>query len=209
MNENNYFDPDVSRADFFTVKLSSEFRSYLSNLTPEKEGMGVLDYDRSYWDMHILIEVMKDVYAVYLKDYNFGHIKPLGECIYEVNCKCNISDYECYVHEVIVPDLNKKIADGEIDMDKELYDYYHILPDAYIPFIEQQVSDHITVAEAASILEVSDARIKKMVEDRVLDGFKRNNRVYLSKADVENRKAFIDKNGKPTKSSLRKSGDSI
>lgn len=40
-----------------------------------------------------------------------------------------------------------------------------------------------------------------MVEDRVLDGFKRNNRVHLSKADVEHRKSYIEKHGKPTKNS--------
>jgi hypothetical protein len=197
MKDGNYFDPDVSRADFFTVKLSSEFRNYLSSLTPEKESVGVLDYDRSYGDIHILVEVMEDVYAIYLKDYNFGHIKPLGECIYEVNCKNNVSDYECYLYEVILPDLIRKISDGEIDMDKEVYDYYHILPDA--PFDVSRISDHVTVSEAAKILGVSDSRVKKMVADRVLDGFKRESRVYLSKLDVEQRKEYIEKHGKPTK----------
>lgn len=209
MNSKNYFDGAVTAVDFFSVKLSLEFRDYLSNLTPKKEGLGVLDYDRSYDDMHILIEAMDEVYAVYLKDYNFGYIKPLGECIYEVKCNCKISDCETYTNEVILPDLNRKIENGEIDMDKELYDYYHILPDSYIPFFDSKISNYITVGETAKLLGVSDSRVKKMVADRVLDGFKREGRVYLSKIDVEQRKAYIDKHGKPTKSSLRKSGDSI
>lgn len=209
MQNGNYFDPDVSKVDFFAVKLSSEFRNYLTSLTPEKERVGALDYDRSYGDIHILIEVMQNVYAIYLKDYNFGHIKPLGECIYEVNCKNTVSDYECYLYEVILPDLIEKISDGELDMDKELYDYYHILPDAYIPFIDSKISDYVTVGEAAKILNVSDSRVKKMVADRVLDGFKRDSRVYLSKLDVVQRKEYIEKYGKPTKSNLRKSGDTI
>ena len=118
MKDGNYFDLDVPKPDFFAVKLSSEFRNYLSSLTPEKESVGVLDYDRNYGDIHILIEVMEDVYAIYLKDYNFGHIKPLGECIYEVKCKNNVSNYERNLYAVVLPDLIKKISDGEIDMDK-------------------------------------------------------------------------------------------
>lgn len=209
MNDFNYFEPRASDADFFTIKLSNEFRTHLSSLTPEKERVGALDYDRTYADMHILIEVMGEVYATYLKDYNFGHIKPLGECIYEVEYKGFVSDYKCHLYEVVLPDLNKKITDGKIDMNKELYDYYHILPDAYIPFIENKIADYITVGEAAKILGVSDSRVKKMVADRVLDGFKRDNRVFLSKLDVEQRKKYIDKHGKPTKSSLRMGGDNI
>lgn len=207
MKDGNYFDLDVPKPDFFAVKLSSEFRNYLSSLTPEKESVGVLDYDRNYGDIHILIEVMEDVYAIYLKDYNFGHIKPLGECIYEVKCKNNVSNYERNLYAVVLPDLIKKISDGEIDMDKELYDYYHILPDA--PFDDSRISDRVTVSEAAKILGVSDSRVKKMVADRVLDGYKRESRVYLSKLDVEQRKEYIEKHGKPTKNNLRKSGDSI
>lgn len=209
MKDGNYFEADVSRTDFYHVKLSSEFREYLSSLTPEKERVSALDYDRSYDDMHILIEVMSGIYATYLKDYNFGYIKPLGECIYELNCKSELLDYECYLYEVILPDLSKRISNGEIDMDKELYDYYHILPDAYIPFIDSKISDYVTVGEAAKILGVSDSRIKKMVADRVLDGFKQDGRIYLSKLDVEQRKDYIEKYGKPTKSSLKNSDDSI
>jgi hypothetical protein len=66
------------------------------------------------------------------------------------------------------------------------------------------MGDLIPVGEASVILKVSEARVKKMAEDRVLDGYKRNNRVYVSKADVEQRKAYIEKHGKPTKSSARK-----
>jgi excisionase family DNA binding protein len=207
MNQMDCFESRVTSADFFTIELSHEFRNHLVSLHPKKEGTGIPNYDRSYGNMHILIEVMNEVYAVYLKDYNFGHIKPLGECIYEVVTENYFADYTQKVSDVILPDLKNKIAFGEIDMDRELYDYYHILPDAYIPFIEDKISDYKTVGEAAKLLGVSDARVKKMVSDRVLDGFKRDGRVYLSKADVEQRKEFIDTHGKPTKSSSRKSGE--
>ena len=198
MSHNNCFST-VSALDFFSLKLAAWLREELSAKTPQKEIVGVLTYDRSYGDIHILVEVLDDVYAVYLKDYNFGHIKPLGECVYILDDQIHMEDRNAYFHTHIMPDLGRRIISGEINLDKELYDYYHVLPDSFIPFIENNVSDHITVAEAASILGVSNSRIKKMVEDRVLDGFKRDNRVFLSKADVELRKSYIEKYGKPTK----------
>lgn len=199
MTNDNCFSA-ASRLDFFSLELATWLREELNAKTPPKESVGVLTYDRSYGDMYILVEVLDGVYAVYLKDYNFGHIKPLGECVYILDDQLHVEDSDAYLYAQIIPDLSRRIVNGEINLDKELYDYYHILPDAFIPFLEKNVSDHITVAEAAVILGVSDARIKKMVEDRVLDGFKRENRVYLSKADVEQRKAYIEKHGRPTKS---------
>jgi len=207
MNMIEIFEDRVTKADFYSVELTNEFRSHLVSLYPKKEDSGVLDYDRSYGDLHILIEVMKDVFAIYLKDYNFGHIKPLGECIYEFTSESNNFDYENMLSNIILPDIQNKIRSGEINIEKEFYDYYHILPDTFIPFIDDKISDHITVGEAAKILNVSDTRVKKMVSDRVLDGFKRDGRVYLSRVDVEQRKAFIDEHGKPTKSSLKKGGE--
>lgn len=200
MTNNDCFSAAVSRLDFFSLELATWLREELSAKTPAKESVGALTYDRSYGDIHILVEVLDGVYAVYLKDYNFGHIKPLGECVYILDDQIYVEDCGAYLYAQIMPDLSRRILSGEINLDKELYDYYHILPDAFIPFIEENVSDHITVAEAAAILRVSAARIKKMVEDRVLDGFKRDNRVYLSKADVMQRKAYTEKHGKPTKS---------
>ena len=190
----------VSRLNFFSLELAAWLREEISTKTPVKDIVGALTYDRSYGDIYILVEVLDGVYSVYLKDYNFGHVKPLGECVYILDDQIRVENCEAYLFAQIMPDLSRRILSGEINLDKELYDYYHILPNAYIPFIENNVSDHITVSEAAAILGVSDARIKKMVEDRVLDGFKRDNRVYLSKADVEHRKVFIEKHGKPTKS---------
>ena len=198
INENCF--SAVSKQNFFSLELSAWLREEISAKAPSKDSLGALTYDRSYGDIYILAEVLDGVYAVYLKDYNFGHIKPLGECVYILEVQIRGEDSEDYLYKQIMPDLSRRILSGEINLDKELYDYYHILPNSYIPFIENNVSDHITVAEAASILGVSDARIKKMVEDRVLDGFKRDNRVYLSKADVEYRQAIIKKHGKPTKS---------
>lgn len=190
----------VSRLDFFSLELATWLRKEISAKTPVKDSIGALSYDRLYSDIHILVEVLEGVYAAYLKDYSFGHIKPLGECVYTLDDQISKNDSVTYLHTQVMPDLNRRILSGEIDLDKELYDYYHILPDSYIPFIENNISDHINVAEAASILGVSNSRIKKMVEDRVLDGFKRDNRVFLSKADVENRKVYIETYGKPTKS---------
>jgi len=153
MERMDCFEERISRADFFTVKLSTSFRNYLASLVPQKNNAGVLDYERNYGDIHILIEVMEGVYAVYLKDYNFGHIKPLGECIYEIESD-DLEDSEQIVYDYVLPDLQRKFECHMIDMDKELYDYYHILPDAYIPFIEGKISDKVTVGEAARILGV-------------------------------------------------------
>ena len=47
------------------------------------------------------------------------------------------------------------------------------------------------------MLGVSAARVKKMVADRVLDGFKRNGKVWISKAEVQSRIDYIAEHGKP------------
>ena len=76
------------------------------------------------------------------------------------------------------------------------------------PQFDSKISNYVTVGEAAKILGVSDSRVKKMVADRVLDGFKRESRVYLSKLDVDQRKEYIERHGKPTKGKLSKGGGS-
>lgn len=197
MNENCF--SNVFKMDFYSMELEDWLREELSAKVPTKEIVGAIQYDRTYGNIHILVEVLLGMYAVYLKDYNFGHIKPLGDCIYELDEKSLIKNSEEYLKKEILPDLSRRILNGEIDLDKELYDYYHVLTNQYIPWMEKKIMEYITVPEAASILGVSQSRVKKMVEDRVLDGFKRDNRVFLSKAHVEQRKAYIEKYGKPTK----------
>lgn len=199
MNDYVCFDSSIEKTVFFIVKLSLDFRKSLSSSISNNEKFGLLDYDRSYGDIHILIEVMQEVYAVYLKDYNFGHIKTFGDCIYEFDDEDVITYDSNLITNLILPDLQKRISSGEINIDRELFDYYHILPDVNNSIIDNKIPDKISVREAAKLLGVSEARVKKMVSDRVLDGFKREGRVFLSLADVEKRKAFIEEFGKPTK----------
>jgi hypothetical protein len=60
--------------------------------------VGVLTYDRSYGDIHILVEFLDGVYVVYLKDNNFEHIKPLGECVYILDDWIRMEDRNVYLH---------------------------------------------------------------------------------------------------------------
>ena len=56
-----------------------------------------------------------------------------------------------------------------------------------------------TVQEAAEMLGVSASRVKKMVADKVIDGFKRDGRVWLSRVAVQRRADYIAEHGRPTR----------
>lgn len=107
----------------------------------------------------------------------------------------------------VLPDLASRIEAGEIDIRQEVYDYYHRIPNEPIPRVEDRMQELISVKDAAEILGVTNSRVKKMVVDRVIDGFSRNGKLYLSKQGVAERAEYIKKHGRPTRGKAKKKGD--
>lgn len=257
------FEASVNTINFFSFGLSDCLRDTLDEGdSPDNYYHTALAYDRSYGEINIIVEVMDDLlYWAYLKDYNFGHMKPLGECIYDYKIPgapkmpesykgeeyipgwwshfgendmdgtswsaednhprdeeyetayhkaysdwTMSTSYRDRVNEAIMPDLARRILSGEINICQELHDYYHIIPDEKIPTIKNRMSELVSVQEAAETLAVTASRVKKMVADGVLDGFKHDGKLYLSKQGVEARKKYIERYGKPTRGKAKKGG---
>ncbi|MBR0406251.1 MAG: helix-turn-helix domain-containing protein [Eggerthellaceae bacterium] len=196
----------INRCDFHSMELTSYARLAYGkgSCSWNERALGAIDYDRSFDDIRILVEDMGDICAVYIKDYGFGYIKPFGECLYA------LEDFEEYADEEAgnVLRLSLKLEDdirsGVIDLEKELYDYYHELPETAIKILGDSLNDLVTVQEAADALGVSAARVKRMLADGVLDGFKCGGRLKISKAAVEDRIRYIAEHGKPTRGKARK-----
>ena len=166
---------------------------------------GAINYDRTYSSISILIEDLDQTFAVYLKDYAMGHIRPLGRCIYgyepaDVPDGCSDEDYSrIQIRRRILPYLEMLCMCGEINLPEAIYDYYHVIPDTKIINIEERLNDLVTVQEATEMLGVSASRVKKMVADKVIDGFKRDGRVWLSRVAVQRRADYIAEHGRPTR----------
>ena len=97
-----------------------------------------------------------------------------------------------------VCDIRKMITAGVIDLDRELYNYYHVLPTG--ASIEWNYSGKtITVSEAAEMLGCSASRVKKMTEDRMLEGFKVGNDLRITLESVECRQTYLEAHGTPRK----------
>lgn len=196
----------IDKSNFYSMELTSYARlAYAKgSCSWNDRALGAIDYDRSFDGIRILIEDMQDICAVYIKDYGFGYIKPFGACLY------TIEDFKDYIEEgtgnafCLALKLEEDIRSGTIDLEKELYDYYHELPETAIKILGDSLNDLVTVQEAADALGVSAARVKKMLADGVLDGFKCGGRLKISKAAVEDRIRYIAEHGKPTRGKARK-----
>lgn len=205
--ENSLLDIEsLGACEFHSLALSSYARlAYAGGSCDWNDrALGAIDYDRSYEGAQILIEVMTGICAVYLKDYEFGYIKPFGECLYtdEDFEGDGIEDASIEIRAAMK--LERDIRSGKIDLRKELFDYYHDIPETAMKILGDSLNDLVTVQEAAEALGVSTARVKKMVSDGVLDGFKCEGRLRISKAAVEHRKSYIAEHGKPTRGKARK-----
>lgn len=243
------FDIHVSKCDFYSMSLSNALRQEIVELNERDDRRSALDYDRSLGDLYVIVELMDlDLYWAYLKDYNFGHMKPLGKCIYDFKLPGEPEmpkyyegeeyipaipdfglneenhprdeDYERKYSEWretfttterlmlgVLPDLSSRIESGEIDITQEAFDYYHRIPSEPIPRVKDRMLELISVQEAAKILNVTNSRVKKMVADKVLDGFTRDGKLYLSKQGVVDRSEYIKKHGKPTRGKAKSKGE--
>jgi hypothetical protein len=256
------FGSEAAQTNFVCFHLADWLRSELDDGTEPGNYHSALFYDHSYEDIHVFVEVMDDpLYWVYIKDYNFGHMKPLGECIYDYKVpgtpempesyngieyipgrwshfgddkedseennwksednhprdeeyeaayakaywdRMGSKDYLARANEAVLPDLARRILSGEINIRQELHDYYHVIPDEGIPRINERMRELMSVQDAAAALGVTASRVKKMVADGVIDGFKRDGKLYLAKEGVEARKLFIEQFGKPTRGKAKK-----
>ena len=154
-------------------------------------------YDDSYSMMYIVLQSMGEgIYWAYLRDYAVGYIKELGTGVFiydESQFEGNI-DFEV----IAGTDLAKRVASGEINLDQEIYNYYHMLP----PKADMRLVHSgpvISVIEAATRLGCSGSRVKKMAESRMLEAYRRNGEVMITEESVNSRLAYIEHYGKPTK----------
>lgn len=187
----------LSEEVFVEIPLSEEIRSDLPSFRMHSDGTQA-DYNDTYEDIYVLFQDMgNDYYLVYIRDYNFGSLKPLAEGFYEYDrSRCDI---DCNFAVYAAADIFLRVLRGEIDLDHELYDYYHVLPmgmkiDRFFP------GETIGVAAAASKLGCTASRVKRMVEDRKLEGFKTEGEIKITVESVEGRLRYIEQHGIPTKS---------
>lgn len=165
-----------------------------------------IDYMRDYSDLRLLIQDMGDIFALYLKDYAFGYIKPLGMCVYEYPLSPELLELDEskraeFIKESILLCIENDLWEEDFDLKGELYNYYHDIPDIDSPFIQKRMDlgGLLSVKEAAERLDVTQTRVKKMVQDRQLDGYKYGNKLLISESSVMSRIEYIEKHGKPTR----------
>ena len=197
----------MDECDFHSFELTSFARLAYAHgsCSWNDRAIGAIDYDRSYDGIRVLIEDMGDICAVYIKDYGFGYIKPFGECLYVVeDLEGDGFDEDAPLYLRVAMRIERDVLSGTIDLEKELSDYYHEIPETAIKILGDSLNDLVTVQEAADALGVSTARVKKMLADGVLDGFKCAGRLKISKAAVDARIEYIAEHGKPTRGKSRK-----
>lgn len=177
---------------------------YLAEATPVSQEV---DYPKDYSNLRLLIQDMGDVFALYLKDYAFGYIKPLGMCVYEYPLSStgptdlNGPDRSEFIKECILLCIENDLWGEAIDLKNEIYSYYHDIPNMDGSFIEQRMDLEglLSVKEVAAMLKVSDARVKKMVADKLIDGYKFDGKLLISQSSVKRRIDYIEEHGLPTR----------
>lgn len=164
------------------------------------------DYRKDYGNLHLVIQDIGDVFALYLKDYGFSYMKPLGMGVFEYPTieellSLSEGDRGRYIKECVLSEIELNLWEDDFDLKKEMYDYYHDVPGVGSPLIKQKMdlNSLLSVQEAAAVLDVSSARVKKMIADRVLEGFKFEGKLLVSELSVTKRIKFIEEHGKPTR----------
>lgn len=208
--EGNLLDRSSFRKlDFYEVEFTELARLAIAEGQYLADGMPVgqeIDYMKDYSDLRLLIQDMGDIFALYLKDYAFGYIKPLGMCIYEYPLSPELietdeSNRAEFIKENILLCIENDLWEDDFNLKDELYGYYHDIPDIDSPFIKQRMDldGLLSVKEAAAQLEVSDARVKKMVADKLIDGYKFGGKLLISQSSVKRRIDYIKEHGLPTR----------
>ena len=155
-------------------------------------------YDDSYSMVNVVLQDMgAGTYWAFLRDYGVGYIRELGSGLFVYD----ESQFEDGTEFAVIAgvDLGRRVESGEIDLDKEIYDYFHVLPSkADVRWLHS--GPVISVAEAANRLGCSGSRVKKMAESRMLEAYRKDGEVMITEESVDSRLAYIDQHGKPTKS---------
>lgn len=146
------------------------------------------------------------MFALYLKDYEFGLINPLGLCVYPFDFDDDSwslykEDPEKFILEHVLLHFETEFWDNDFDLKQELFDYYHNMPDVHSPLLKNKtdLDGLITAKEAAKLLGVSIPRIIKMIEERSIDGYKFAGKLLITRSSVDNRLDYIKEHGKPTR----------
>lgn len=208
--EGNLLDRSSFRKlDFYEVEFTELARlaiaegQYCSDGHPKIQE---IDYMRDYSDLRLLIQDMGDIFALYLKDYAFGYIKPLGMCIYEYPLSPELLELDEskraeFIKNSVLLGIENDLWEEGFDLKGELYGYYHDIPDIDSPFIQQRMDldGLLSVKEAAERLGVTQTRVKKMIQDRQLDGYKYGSKLLIPESSVTDRIEYIKEHGKPTR----------
>lgn len=203
------------KLDFYEVEFTEYARLYLAEGEYMEDGIhrgNEVDYLKDYSGLRLLIQDVSDplsecgLFALYLKDYEFGLINTLGLCVYPFDFDDDSwslykEDPEKFILEHVLLHFETEFWDNDFDLKQELFDYYHNMPDVHSPLLKNKtdLDGLITAKEAAKLLGVSIPRIIKMIEERSIDGYKFAGKLLITRSSVDNRLDYIKEHGKPTR----------
>lgn len=203
------------KLDFYEVDFTEYARLYLAEgeYSPEGATRGEdVDYSKDYSGIKLLIQDVslpfgdEGLFALYLKDYEFGFINPLGVCVYPFDFVDGSreqydEDPERFIRDHVLVHFESEFWDDDFDLKQELFGYYHNLPDVHHPLLENKADiDGLLTAKAVSEkLGVSIPRVMKMVEEGSIDGYKFGGKLLITKSSVDDRIRYVEEHGKPTR----------
>ena len=203
------------KLDFYEVEFTEYARLYLAEGEYQKgdSPRGVeIDYLKDYSGLRLLVQDVSDpfgergLFALYLKDYEFGLVNPLGLCVYPFDFDDDSralykKNPEKFILEHVLLHFETELWDDDFDLKKELFDYYHNMPDVHSPLLENKadLDGLITSKEAAKLLSVSIPRIIKMIEEGSIDGYRFAGKLLITQSSVDNRLEYIKEHGKTTR----------
>lgn len=196
----------LRNAQFFSVEFTAFARLFVAEgkLPSKKKKKTEVDYERDYSNMRLLIQFMGDIYALYLKDVAFGYIRPLGLFLFEYELSpeadaLRYSNPEKFIKDHLLIHIEGDMWDetSGLDLKNEIYDYYHDIPadKKRVNGRDMDPNALLTVKQVAKMLDVSEARVKKMVSDHVLDGYKFVNKLLITNESVNARIEYIEEHG--------------
>ncbi|WP_165253069.1 helix-turn-helix domain-containing protein [Adlercreutzia sp. ZJ304] len=210
LDRNTFF-----KLDFYEVEFTEYARLFLAEgeyPSDDSNSITDVDYPRDYSNIRLLIQDVtgpyptdgQGMFAIYLKDYLFGFITPVGMCVYPYNFDEDSweqykNDPANFIKEHVLLELETQFWEDDFDLKQELYDYYHNLPDVHNPLLEKQtdLDRLISVKETSEILGVSVPRVMKMIKEKSIDGYRFGGKLLVTKSSIDNRIEYIKEHGKP------------
>lgn len=203
------------KLDFYEAEFTEYARLYLAEgrYSPEEPNdLDDIDYSRDYSGIRLLIQDVsmpfgdEGLFALYLKDYEFGLINPLGVCVYPfdfIDGSRELYDEnpESFLRDHVLAHFESEFWEEEFNLKQELFDYYHNLPDVHHPLLANKTDmDGLLTAKVASErLGVSIPRIMKMVEEGSIDGYRFGGKLLITQSSIDQRLRYIAEHGKPTR----------